>query len=149
VKTNINYAEIFQYDPEQHEFEVPEEQSWALALNFVKEMFWGGYFDGDAIHIHKFLREDLSINLEQLEVAVIAAVGYLEGVVPFDDPITLYIDNLKLYFSLRNILDKPKNMKEEYYVIRGIVEAVANQESIKPIKVQYVSDPTELIAQGQ
>jgi hypothetical protein len=40
-------------------------------------------------------------------------------------------------------------MKEEYYVIRGIVEAVANQESIKPIKVQYVSDPTELIAQGQ
>ena len=145
METRINYTELFEYDPKKHVFEVPDEQSWALALNFIKEMFWGGYFDGDSLHVHMFLRDDFSINLEKLEVAVIAAVGYLEGAVPFDDPITLYIADFHLYCSVRGILHKPKNVKEEFYVLRGIIGAVANNESIKPIKVEYVSgtaDPT-------
>lgn len=147
MDTNVNQP-VFEYDPEEHVFEVPDEYSWALEFNFLKEMFWGGYFDGDAIHIYKFLRDDLSLNLEKLELAVYNAVDYLQGVVPFDDPITLYIQGLPQYYQLRGISELPKNKKEEYYVIRGIVHAVANQESVKPIKVEYVSDTADPTAGG-
>lgn len=142
MDTNIQYK-IFPYDPEVHDYELDESYAKLGDYENLKEAFWGGYTDGKAIYIHRFLREDLSINLELLEVAVILLTEYLEMTTPFDSPITLYIDSLKQYYELRGITDKPKNMKEEYYVIRGIIDAVANNVSVKPIKVEYVADTTD------
>jgi hypothetical protein len=145
MDTNIRYI-LFPYNSEVHIFELKDNDMWSTEL---KEMFWGGFFDGKSIYIDKFLRDDLSINLELLEVGVNFAVDYLDVVTPFDDPITLQINGLNEYYELRQISDKPKNKKEEYYVIKGIVDAVANNESIKPIKVKYVSDITDPSAWGQ
>lgn len=149
METNIHYEDIFPYNPEVHIFEVEESEVIQDDLEFLKPMFWGGYFDGKTIYIDKFLREDLSINLEKLELAVIVATNYREIVTSFDDPVCLYIDGLQTYYELRGITEMPKNMREEYYVIRGIIDAVANHVALKPpIKVAYVPGTAEPSSRG-
>jgi hypothetical protein len=149
METNIQYP-VFDYNFEVHIFEIPEDaKEWATIMPFIPELFWGGYFNGTTLFVDKFLRHDLSINLEKYELAIICAVNYLDIATNFDDPITLYLGGLQQYYELRGITDKPKNKTEEFYVLRGIADAVANNEAIKPVKVEYVSDTTQLNPRGE
>lgn len=148
MKTSINY-EVFEH--EESDENLP---SYLYPVSddmqkIAREMVLGKYAEGNLIHIEKFLREDLSINLEQLEIAIILTTKWVEANTPFDDPLYIYIAGLEKYYEVRGIQDKPINKKEEYYVIRGIVEGVANNETFKPVKVEYVDDNSNPIPRGQ
>lgn len=104
----------------------------------LSEMFWGGWFNGSTLFIEKFLKEDLSINLEKLELAVTLAIRWIETTTKFDDPLSLYIGGLNRYFNIRGIQENFSQKKEEFYFIRGFVKAIAENETIKPVNVDYI-----------
>lgn len=104
----------------------------------LSEMFWGGWFNGSTLFIEKFLKEDLSINLEKLELAVTLAIRWIETNTKFDDPLSLYIGGLNRYFNIRGIQENFSQKKEEFYFIRGFVKAIAENETIKPVNVDYI-----------
>ena len=150
MKTNIQYESIFPRENESPDGEfVPFPNTDEERYYLFHTMYWGGYFNRESLDISKFLREDLSINLERLEIAVSLIVEYLEAVTPFDDVLRLWISGIDKYYFLRNITDKPHNQKEEFYFIRHFIQAVADNESVKSIKVEYVPSQSDPHSRGQ
>src|SRR5512147_3252716 len=99
METNIDYK-VFEgggYPVDENLLENITEEQRQLFIECMKS---GHYIDG--IDISRFLREDLSINLEKLELAVILAVTALESNSPQED-VTLKLRNLQEYYSLRGI----------------------------------------------
>lgn len=137
METRVNHI-VFEYEGEN----LPEiEMDGSIDKEYrplIEEMIWGGFLQDNALYIHKFLRPDLSINLEKLELAVSLAIKYLDSKTPFDDPIFLFIGGIEKYYELRGIQDKPKNKKEEYYFIRGFMQAIADNECYKMVAVEYL-----------
>lgn len=74
----------------------------------------------DGIDISKFLREDLSINLELLEIAISLIINNLSDI---------YIYGLGDYFKFRNIEDKDDKKMEEIVFISNYITKVSNELS--------------------
>lgn len=137
---------VFEYDKEGDHPVVDMDGSIEQPFQeLIIQMVWGGFFGNGTIFIDKFLREDLSINLEKLELAVILAVRYLESKTAFHEPIFIQIGGIEKYYELRGIQDKPLNKKEEYYFIRGFMQAVAENESYKKAYVEYKADDSKIL----
>lgn len=96
----------------------------------------GHYIDG--LDVSRFLREDLSINLELLELAVTLAVESLEANSPYDD-ITLKLRNLDEYYNLRGISDNEKQQREEKTFLLGFISSAAIEASQRDtLEVKFV-----------
>jgi hypothetical protein len=127
METNINYK-VF----EGSGFPVNE----ALLDNITEEqrqlfreaMISGHYVDG--IDVAKFLREDLTINLEKLELATILTVTALESNSP-DDDVTLNLTNLDEYYHKRNVKNDEKKEREERTFLLSFVSSVASEASTR------------------
>ncbi len=103
----------------------------------VREMMESGHYV-DGIDVSLFLNEDLSINLEKLELAVTLAVKTLEANSP-DDDITLKLRNLDTYYENRNIRGMDKQEREERTFLLGYISAVAAEASVRDtLEVKYV-----------
>lgn len=138
METNITQI-VFEYEDNGNLTEIAlggeiEEEHKRL----LEQMTWGGFYRNHTIFINKFLRPDLSINLEKLELAVTLAIKHLESVTEYHNPILLFIGGIEEYYELRGIQDKPLNKKEEYYFVRGFMQAVADNESYKKVTVNYL-----------
>lgn len=127
MDTNINYkvfegdgffVDVNLLDGLNHE----ERQVWIEAMNS------GHYANG--IDVSKFLREDLSINLEKLELATTLAVKALEFNSPKED-ITLNLINLQKYYDIRGITGNEKQEREERTFLLGFVSAIASEASVR------------------
>lgn len=135
VDTNINYA-VF-----GDGLESPDE---SLLLNITeerrqlaREMMKSGHYQ-DGIYIPKFLRDDLSINLEKLELAVTLSVQMLEA--NRDEDITLNLKGLKEYYLIRGILGNAEQERTERTFILGFVTSVAAETSLRDtLQVKYVN----------
>lgn len=99
------------------------------SLELLKELMQSGHFTVDGLDISKFLREDLSINLEKLELAVHIVVEAMEKA--WEDDPTIAIFNLEKYFELRNIQENEASKREEKTFILGFVSAVAMEASTR------------------
>lgn len=104
----------------------------------VKEMMVSSHYN-DGIVIPRFLREDLTINLEKLELAVSLAVKALEANSSTD--ITLNLVGLQEYFFLRGILGDDEKERQERTFILGFVSAIASEASLRDtLVVKYVQN---------
>lgn len=111
---------------------ITEEQR-QLAREMMKS---GHYVDG--IYLPKFLREDLSINLEKLEFAVTLSVIMLEST--FEEDITLKLKGLKEYYLIRGILGKDKQERTERTFILGFITSIAAEASERDtMEIKYVN----------
>ena len=89
-------------------------------IDFGKELRDIGAIKNDTIDVSKFLREDLSINLELLEIAIKEIVdGYHD----------LYVTGFSHYFKARKIQDKLERQVEEVIFIYEFTKAAANELS--------------------
>lgn len=95
---------------------------------FREAMESGYYIDG--IDVARFLREDLSINLEKLELCTSLAVTSLEANSPSED-ITLKLRNLEEYYHLRGITGDEKQQREERTFILTFVSSIASEASVR------------------
>lgn len=103
----------------------------------ITAMMKSGHYQ-NGIMVHKFLRDDLSINLEKLELAVILAVSALEANAG-DSDVTLQLRGLEEYYKIRGIFDNEYQKREERTFIIGFVSAVAGEVSRRDtLVVKYV-----------
>ncbi len=103
------------------------------------QLYRSGYVDGwSTIRIQRFLKPDLSINLEKLELAVTLLVAHLRDNQNFDEPLSLNISGFKEYCEIRNISENFSQKKEEFYFIRGFIQAIAENETLKPVTVDFI-----------
>lgn len=103
----------------------------------VRQMMESGHYI-DGLDVSRFLNEDLSINLEKLELAVILAVTALEANSP-DDDVTLKLRNLDEYYNLRGIKGMEKNEREERTFLLGFISSIASETSTKDtLEIKYV-----------
>lgn len=103
----------------------------------LKEMMQSGHYQ-DGIMVHKFLREDLSINLEKLELAVTLVVTSLEANSPNED-VTLNLRGLDEYYAQRGIAGNEKKEREERTFLLGFISSVASEASVRDtLLVKYV-----------
>jgi len=93
---------------------------------WIECMNSGHYSNG--IDVSKFLKEDLSINLEKLELAVTLAVTALEANSP-DEDITLNLINLNEYYRLRGIEGNLGKEREERTFLLGFISSLAGEAS--------------------
>jgi hypothetical protein len=121
VETNIDYK-VFEgsgFPVDENLLENITEEHRQL---FREAMVSGHYIDG--IDVSRFLREDLSINLEKL------AVTSLEANSPKED-VTLKLRNLSEYYSLRGIAGEEKQEREERTFLLTFVSSVAGEASVR------------------
>ena len=95
---------------------------------FREAMYSGYYVDG--IDVSKFLREDLTINLEKLELATTLAVTALESNSPEED-VTLKLRNLDEYYEIRNIKGQEKKEREERTFLLAFISSTASEASTR------------------
>lgn len=127
METNIKYKVFegggFFVDPNLLDgLNYDEREIWIEAMNS------GHYADG--IDVSKFLREDLTINLEKLELVVTLAVKALEFNSPKED-ITLNLINLNKYYEIRGVVDNEKQGREERTFLLGFISAIASEASVR------------------
>ncbi len=103
---------------------VPYEQR-----DLVRELMESGYYI-DGLDIPRFLREDLTINLEKLELATTLAVIALEANSPVED-VTLKLRNLDDYFTTRGVNGIEFREREEKTFILGFVSSAAAEASTR------------------
>jgi hypothetical protein len=94
----------------------------------LKEMMLSGHFIKDGLDVSRFLKEDLSINLEKLELATTLTVIAMEANSPEDD-VTLNLYNLETYYETRGISGKEKKEREERTFLLGFISSVAAEAS--------------------
>lgn len=135
METNVNYK-VF----EGKGFPVDEALLGNITTahkELVIELMESGYYI-DGLDIPRFLREDLSINLEKLELATSIAVIALEANSP-DADVTLKLRNLDEYYTLRGIKGNAAKEREERTFILGYVSAVASEASVRDtLEIKYV-----------
>ena len=113
-------------------FEVQEEllknlhESEMLLLKSIME---SGHYTKTGLDMSKFLRDDLSIDLDKLELAVATLVHSME--INQEDDATLNVCGMKEYYSLRGIVGNEKQCKEEKSFILMFISRVAMNESIR------------------
>lgn len=139
MKSSFRFEEIFQYNQDAVLRKIPD-SVWKDAERgqLFDAMFLGDYYDGHSIDISKFLRPDLSINLEKLELAISLAIEFLETNTQ-KNPLQLGIRNITQYCELRGIENNPKQINEEYNFIKNFMQAVASNEASRNINVDYVT----------
>jgi hypothetical protein len=103
-------------------------------------MIRGEYCYSSYLDISKFLRPDLSINLELLEIAISLLVEFLTVYLDYDTPISIGIRGIDKYYELRGIIDNEKQKKEEYYFIRGFIKSFAQTETNRKVNVEYAKE---------
>jgi len=102
----------------------------------VRGMMKSGYYR-DGIHLSSFLREDLTINLELLELAVTLSIIASEANSDLD--VTLKLRGLEEYYQKRGVLGNPKQENEERIFMLGFVTAIAAEASKNDtLEVKYV-----------
>jgi hypothetical protein len=92
-------------------------------------MMTSGHYTETGLNMSKFLRDDLSIDLEKLELAVATLVHAME--INLEDDATLNICGMDGYYSLRGIVDNEKQIKEEKSFILAFISRVAMNESVR------------------
>lgn len=103
----------------------------------VEEMMRSGYYQ-DGIWIDKCLEQDLTINLEKLELAVSLSVMALEA--NSQDDITLKLRGLDQYYKFRGIEGNEKQEREERTFILGFVTSIAAEASERDtLEVKFVA----------
>lgn len=103
----------------------------------AREMMKSGHYQ-DGIYIPKFLRDDLSINLEKLEFAVTLSMIMLEA--NSEEDVTLQLKGLKEYYLIRGILGDEKQERTERTFILGFVTSVAAEASDRDtLQVKYAN----------
>lgn len=134
IDTNINYDIFGEGDLPVDEFllnnitEVQRQQARA--------MMKAGYYQ-DGIFVDKFVREDLSINLERLEFAVTLSIIMLEA--NSDDDVTIKLRGLDKYYETRGIAGMKIREREERTFLLGFITSVASEASKKDtLEVKYV-----------
>lgn len=95
----------------------------------MRQFLQSGYFFDETLYIDKFLREDKSIDIEKLELAISLAVEYLEFSSKFKNPIYVKLEGMGRYIQSRGIEGNPKKIYEESGFISGFCQAVADEES--------------------
>ena len=102
----------------------------------VEEMMRSGYYQ-DGIWINKYLEQDLTINLEKLELAVNLAVLALEA--NSEEDITLKLRGLDQYYKFRGIEGNEKQQREERTFILGFASSIAAEASERDtLEVKFV-----------
>lgn len=103
----------------------------------LREMMETGHFVDGGIFLPKFLREDLSINLEKFELAITLIVSAMEA--NSQEDITLLLKGLDEYYTIRGIKGNGKQEREERTFILGFASSVAGEASNKDtLVVKYV-----------
>lgn len=135
METQVNYL-VFEGDGFPVDENLLENITEEQRQLFRECMQSGHYIDG--LDVSKFLREDLTINLEKLELAVILAVTALEANSPKDD-ITLKLRNLEEYYTVRNIKGNEKQEREERtFLLTFISSAASNSSERDTLTVKFV-----------
>lgn len=135
--SNINYV-VFEGDG------FPVDKSLLDNITYeqrqlLTEMMESGHYQG-GIMVDKFLRNDWSINLEKLELAVTLIVTALEANSP-DKDVTLSLKGLNNYYSLRNIAGNLDKEREERTFLLGFISSIAGEASKRDtLVVKYVND---------
>lgn len=113
-------------------FEVQEELLKNLhesEMLLLKRIMESGHHTKTGLDMSKFLRGDLSIDLDKLELAVVTIVHSME--INLEDDATLNVCGMKEYYSLRGITDNEKQCREEKIFILTFISRVAMNESIR------------------
>jgi hypothetical protein len=96
----------------------------------MTEFLQSGYFFDNHLYIDKFLDEDLTIDLEKLELAIVLIVEYLENSVKNKKPIYVFLGNMDRYFTRRHTrLSNIEQITEESSFILGFCQSIADNES--------------------
>lgn len=120
----------------------PVDESLLINLNpefveLVKEMMYSGHYQ-NGLDVSKFLREDLSINLDKLSLACALSTIALESKNAEEDS-TLNLIGLDKYFEIRGILGNERQMREERTFLIGFISAEAMEASRNDtLVVKYV-----------
>lgn len=103
----------------------------------VREMMTAGFYR-DGLDVSKFLREDLSINLELLALAVTLCVLMLEAATPETDA-TLNLIGLDKYYENRGITGQELREREERTFLLSFITGEAMEASKNDtLVVKYV-----------
>jgi hypothetical protein len=137
MDTRINY-EVF--DGEEN-FPVDEsllDNITEEQRQLLREMMQSGYYI-DGLDVSRFLREDLTINLEKLELATTLAVTALEANSPEED-VTLKLRGLDVYYEDRGITGDESREREERTFLLTFISSIASEASKNDtLIVKYVS----------
>jgi hypothetical protein len=107
-----------------------------LQIEQARDMMTGGFYS-DGLVVSKFIRPDLTINLEKLEFAVTLSVNMLEA--NTEEDVTLNLKGLEDYYQVRGIAGNAKQEREERTFLLGFVTAVASEASKNDtLEVKYV-----------
>ena len=135
METNVNYK-VFEGEGFPVEDRLLENTTYEQR-QLVEEMMKSGYYI-DGLDVSRFLRDDLTINLERLELAVTLAVEALEANAG-DEDATLKLRNLDEYYSIRQIAGNPAKEREERTFLLGFISSVAAEASTRDtLQIKYV-----------
>lgn len=135
MDTKVNY-EVFEGDGFPIEERLLNNITHEVRV-LVKEMMKSGHYI-DGLDVSRFLRADLTINLEKLELATMLAIKALEANSQEED-VTLKLRNLKEYYKLRNIAGDEKKEREERTFLLGFISSVAGEASVRDtLEIKYV-----------
>lgn len=113
-------------------FEVQEELLKNLhesEMLLLKRIMESGHYTKTGLDMSKFLRDDLSIDLDKLELAVVTLVHSME--INQEDDATLNVVGMDEYYSLRKITGNERQCKEEKNFVLTFISRVAMNESIR------------------
>ena len=106
---------------------------------YTTQMFQSGHAVENILYIDKFLDEDRTINLEKLELAVLLLIEYLEFSIKLENPIYVFLGNMRECFNKRGIQSHNlEQISEESSFILGFVNSIAEENSTnRKVVVQY------------
>lgn len=98
----------------------------------VMEQFLSSYYYQDnCLMIDKFLdKEDNTLDLEKLELAIILLIEHLEIFIKDSEPIYINIGNMETYVQMRNIVNNLERIAEESSFILGYSQSIADENKI-------------------
>ena len=95
----------------------------------LKSIMESGHYTKTGLDMSRFLRDDLSIDLDKLELAVATLVHSME--INLEDDATISVCGMKEYYSFRGITGNEQQCKEEKSFILMFISRVAMNESIR------------------
>src|SRR5689334_21066937 len=110
----------------------------------IENLIKSDSYEMGGLCIDKFLDEDMTIDLEKLELAISLLIEYLEISVKSENPIYVILRNMDLYFMRRKLSpEKLDQIIEESSFILGFCQSIADEESLSKkviIKFAGVND---------